>query len=115
MKINLMKVVGLLVIGTVVTAVAGKSKYSGIYELSTGDRVILAITKGGHLLSLSNDTSIADELDPSKSTVSATGKVVGSTQKGLTVAAQISSDFKVTGTGKQGKRTFRITGSRTLN
>jgi hypothetical protein len=115
MSLNKWNIVGFAVLATLTSAFAGKAKYSGIYNLNTGEKVLLAVTKGGHLLSLGNDTSIADELDPAKSTVSSTGKVVGKSSSGLTVAASISSDFKVKGTAKSGNRTIRITGSRVLN
>ena len=106
--------IGLVVIASSVTGIGAVATYSGIYNLKAGFPVVVAITKGGHVLSLSNDTSINGELNPSKSTVNATGKIVGSTNEGTSVAAQIKSDFSVSGTAKNGGQTSRITGNRIL-
>jgi hypothetical protein len=114
MKINKWSVLGLVAITSLVSAYAG-SKYSGIYDLQAGNRVLVSITGGGHVLSLSNDTDIKSELNPAVSTVNASGKFIGSSASGLSVVGKIDSDFKLTGTAKVGKQTIRLTGSRTLN
>lgn len=115
MKICKINLLALLVIGCAASAFA-QSKYSGIYEL-LGGKVLVAITKGGHLLSVSKGSGgISRELDPSKSTVNADGKVVGgSTSGGLSLTGTIGSDFKFKGTVKEGGDTSRVTGIRTLN
>lgn len=105
---------GIILIATIATSVAGVATYSGIYDLKIPARVLMAITTGGHVLSLSDDTSIASEANPAKSTVNATGKIVGSSSDGLSVVAQIASDFTVKGTAKIGGKTIRITGKRTF-
>jgi streptogramin lyase len=115
MKINKWSVLGLVAITSLVSAYAG-SKYSGIYDVRAGgNRVLVSVTGGGHVLSLSNDTDIKSELNPAVSTVNASGKFIGSSASGLSVVGKIDSDFKLTGTAKVGKQTIRLTGSRTLN
>ncbi|MEO5912983.1 MAG: hypothetical protein ABIS50_02040 [Luteolibacter sp.] len=114
MRINKIKILGLVVVATVTTAIAG-SKFSGIYDVQAGARVLLSITGGGHVLSLSDGTDIKSELNPAVSTVNASGKLIGSSDKNLSVVAKIDSDFKLTGTAKVGKNTVRLTGSRTLD
>lgn len=114
MKLLIKKVIGLVFFTTAVTGFASIATYSGVYNLNTGVPTLVAITKGGFLLSLSNNTTFREELTPAKSTVNSTGKVVGSTQSGVSVTAQIASDFTVTGTAKLGGSTQRITGRRIL-
>ena len=113
MKANKLKIVGFFAIASLASAF-GSSKYSGIYILNAGGKVLLAITGGGHALSLTDKTTIANELTPAKSTVDSSGKLIGSSANGLSVVAQIASNFTVTGTAK-GDETVRITGSRKLN
>lgn len=102
-----------------ITATIAQSKFSGIYGCiaSPNEKVILAITKGGHILGLSNQSrGIREALDPAKSTINADGKIKAAVGDGTTITATVSSDFKLKGTGKSsGGDTFRITGSRTLN
>ena len=114
MKTHKLNIFSWLVIASVTTAIAG-SKYSGIYDLQAGGRVLLAVTNGGHVLSLSNGTDISSELNPAVSTVNDNGKLVGKSNENLSVVANIDSNFKLTGTAKVGGKTIRITGSRTLN
>lgn len=109
-----MNILGWLVIASVTSAIAG-SKYSGIYDLNAGGKVLLSITSGGHALSLSNNTDINSELNPAVSTVNASGKLVGRSNENLSVVANIDSNFKLTGTAKIGSKTIRLSGSRTLN
>jgi hypothetical protein len=114
MKTPQTNIFGWLLIASVTTAIAG-SKFSGIYDLEAGGKVILSITSGGHLLSLSNNTDIKSELNPAVSTVNASGKLIGKSNENLSVVANIDSDFKLTGTAKIGGKTIRITGNRTLD
>ena len=114
MKNHKLNIFSWLVIASVTTAIAG-SKYSGIYDLQAGGRVLLAVTSGGHVLSLSNGTDIGSELNPAVSAVNDSGKLVGKSNENLSVVANIDSNFKLTGTAKVGDKTVRVTGSRTLN
>ena len=108
------KVIGLIVIASAATGIAEVAKYSGIYNLDGGFPIVMAITKGGHLLTMSDDSNIKDQLNPEKSTVNETGKVVASTKTGVSLVAQIKSDFSFSGTAKDGGKTIRIVGERVL-
>ena len=108
----------LTLVATLATTIA-QSKFSGIYAGSSSNRnkVIMAITKGGHILGLDSDSEgLVDALNPSKSTVNVDGKLKSVTGDGqFTLTGTISSDFKFKGTGKEGSQTIRITASRTLD
>lgn len=114
MKINVTTGVGIMLLATLATGFATRSLYSGIYNVNTGVPTLVAITKAGYMLSLSDNTTFREELTPAKSRVGDTGKVLGSTASGVTMTAQIASDFTVTGTVKSGGFTQRITGKRIL-
>lgn len=100
---------------TVATGFGSIATYSGVYNLNTGVPTLASVTKGGHILTLSNGTTFREEATPAKSTVNATGKIVASTASGVTVVGQIALNFTVTGTVKSGGSTVRLTGRRFLN
>ena len=102
-------------LGSVVTvsAAIAQSTFSGIYSgsQSDGDKVVMALTKGGRGLGLSDQSrGIKDSLQPAKTTVTSTGKFKGATASGETiVTGKISSDFKVTGTVSWDDGSSRLT------
>jgi hypothetical protein len=118
MKTPAWNLIALTLIATLSATIA-QSKFSGIYSAiaSPREKVLLAITKGGHILGLSNKSSgLREALDPARSTINADGKIKAVVGDGTTINATVSSDFKLKGTGKSSDGdTFRITGSRTLN
>lgn len=121
LKTSTVRIVAACLAATLSATVA-QSKFSGIYAASSSqasDKILIAITKGGHVLGLSNSTrGLKQALDPAKSTINADGKFKGITADGNTIiTGTVSSDFKFRGTGKNadGGETFRITGSRTLD
>jgi hypothetical protein len=115
MKTTKMNVLIFLGIASLASVYA-QSKYSGIYNIKAGVRVLVSITKGGHILSVSSDSGgISEELNPAKSTVDSNGKVIGSNSNGLSVTATIAPDFTLKGTAKEPGGTVRISGKRILN
>lgn len=120
MKTTTAQIVAVCLTATLSVTIA-QSKFSGIYPGTASpqtEKVLLAITKGGHVLGLSNSsTGLKEALDPAKSTVNAAGKLKSVTGDGDTsITGTISSDFKFKGTGKDSDgETFRITAKRTLN
>lgn len=118
MKKSTWNLAALTLVATLSGAVA-QSKFSGIYSgtVDASDKFLIAITKGGHALGLSNTSKgFRDSLDPSKSTINAAGKLQAVMGDGhTTINATVSSDFTIKGTGKDGSETFRISGKRTLN
>lgn len=118
MKQRTMNVVALTLIATL-TATIAQSKFSGIYSgtVSTKEKFLIAITKGGRALGLSSESEgFNDALNPSKSTINSSGKLQAVMGDGrTTINGTVSSDFSMKGTGKSGSETFRISGKRTLN
>lgn len=102
-----LKVISLVLIASAATGIGAVATYSGIYNVQSGT-VLLAITKGGHLLSLENNIAINESLNPAKSTVNAIGKIMGSANDGSVVVGQIASDFSVSGTIKYSGQTHRF-------
>ena len=96
------------------SAVIGQSLYSGIYTGTVPVKFSVALTKGGRGLGGGNKDTWKDELDPAKSTITASGKFKGVTPNGSVITATVSgSDFK--GTVKDGGGTRRIVGKRVFN
>lgn len=95
----------------------GQAKYSGIYSgrISNGDKILIAITKGGHALGLDDGgEGFRDALKPAKSTINKKGKFKGKLHDGTSVVGKVSSSGKFTATVKEGKRTARISAKRIL-
>jgi hypothetical protein len=93
----------------------GQSKYSGIYSgwMSVGGKVVFAMTTGGRVLGLSEySLGLSDALNPANSIIDSSGKLKGVTPTGAVVTARVASDFKITGTIKEGGLTARFKGSR---
>jgi hypothetical protein len=104
---------GFLVISS--TMLIGQSKYSGIYsgKMSSGGRFVAAMTTGGRVLGLTDYTEgLSEALNPAKSIIDSSGKLKGVTPAGAVITASVASDFKITGTLKEGGYTVRLTGSR---
>lgn len=101
------------VLAVSVTAVVGQAKYSGIYSgTAQGFKFLLALTQGGRGLGLDSESEgLGDALNPAKTTVSAKGKIKGSTPKGVSFNAAVSGE-KITGTLKSGSTTLRVSGKR---
>lgn len=95
----------------------GQAKFSGIYsgKISTGYKLLVAITKGGNAIGLDDDAEgLYDTLNPKKSSINAKGKFKGSVPNGTSVVGKISAAGKLTGTAKSGKRTARLNCKRIL-
>lgn len=117
MKQRTLNVVGVILIASLSATIA-QSKFSGIYEggVSSGTRLLVAITKGGRVVGMdSSIEGIKGVLSPAKSTINADGKLKGVAPNGTSVTATVSSDFKIRGTAKNEGQSFRFTGSRTFN
>ncbi len=118
MKQRTLNVVGVILIASL-TATIAQSKFSGIYSgnVSSKEKFLIAITKGGRALGLSSDSEgFSDALDPSKSTINSAGKLQAVMGDGrTTINATVSSDFTMKGTVKSRSETLRIAGKRTLN
>lgn len=115
MKIQSVKAMGMVLVATLATGFASVATYSGVYNIDAGFKVLLSVTKGGHILTQIDDTLISESLNPAKSTVNSNGKIVGSGLNGLSITGQIDPNFAVTGTvkGSDGS-TIRISGKRFL-
>ena len=98
-----------------ISILIGQSKYAGVYSgtVSDGQRFLGAATGGGRGVGLADiSQGINQSLDPSKSWVSASGKVSGLAPYGASVSATIDSRFNITGTLKVNGMTFRLNGKR---
>lgn len=116
MKTHLLKVMAMSFAALISAAIA-QSNFSGIYQgsVKSGPKFTLALTKGGRALGLySNSKGLKDALDPAKSTINSSGRLKGATPSGSIVTANVSTDFKISGTVKSDDGTFRITGKRTF-
>ena len=117
MKTSSTQIVAVCLLATI-TATIAQSKFSGIYEgnVSSGARLLVAITKGGRVLGMdSSIEGIKGVLSPAKSTINADGKLKGVAPNGTSVTATVSSDFKIRGTAKNEGESFRFSGSRSFN
>lgn len=107
----------LTVIATLSVTIA-QSKFSGIYPgvAGTKEKVILSITKGGHVFGIGNSgKGLKEALDPNKSTINADGKLNAAAPDGTSISGTVSANFEFKGTVKDSDGTSRITATRTLD
>jgi hypothetical protein len=117
MKTSAIQVVGVCLISTLSATIA-QSKFSGIYPGIAGakEKVLLSITKGGHVFGIGNSgKGLKEAIDPNKSTISADGKLKAVVPDGTSISGTVSANFEFKGTVKDSEGTSRITATRTLN
>lgn len=117
MKTSFAKWVVVSLIATLSATIA-QSKFSGIYPGIAGakEKVLLSITKGGHVFGIGNKgKGLREAIDPNKSTINADGKLKAAVPDGTSISGTVSADFEFRGTVKDSDGTSRITATRTLN
>ncbi len=117
MKTTATQVVGVCLIATLSATIA-QSKFSGIYPGIAGakEKVLLTITKGGHVFGIGNNgKGLREAIDPTRSTINADGKLKAVVPDGTSISGTVSSSFQFTGTVKDDDGTSRITAKRTLD
>ncbi len=95
-----------------VSGTIAASKYSGIYIGSSSDHLNLwgAISGGGHFLAVSSGGGgLNSAVNPAKSVVNSSGKLIGASNDGTTIAGTIDTNFVLKGTYKDGAQTGRFT------
>lgn len=111
------KSIPLLVVTALIASISvgtGGPQYSGVYSGTIGPaKFLAAATAGRRMIGVDATTSgLGDTLDPARSMVSTTGRIVAATPRGTTMVAQISAKFALTGTAKRGRTTYRLSGKR---
>lgn len=100
------------------SATIAQSKFSGIYPGIAGakEKVLLSITKGGHVFGIGNSgKGLREAIDPNKSSISADGKLKAVVPDGTSISGTVSANFEFKGTVKDSEGTSRITAKRTLD